>query len=1705
MLHHTLLAAALLTGASLASAQSEPLVQRDLTDRDSRFIDFSTTPAQPLYVVKASGGDIRFDASGVKIERAAKAGSGLTKSIGVHAGLSYAFEAGATVPPVGQQPGTTRFSSFVGPQSTWSLDRGTFSELRYQNVWPGVDTVFKSARDGLKYQFELAAGADAGTVALRIGGADAMSVDADGAIRWSVNGTSFRDAAPIAFQIKGQQRVSVTAEYAVTQIDANTWRVGFTLGAFDRALPLVIDPAWNYPTGAFAGGSGDAVNAVVRDSANKKTWVCGTTQGKDAFVAMVPDSGTTNVYQYGGTGIDTCNALALDAQGNVYIAGSTESINFSMVGSSDADPWRTTKTTTDKDAYVAKINPANGQRVWSGMFGGTGDDQANAIAVDSSGQLYVTGFVHTTCTSGQSCTPALLGTSTNPPSAAAGSKNAFIASVRADGQGFNFLRTLNSDGDIAMGNAISVTSTGIVVAGETNTTSGGIPNAPTGFNRTPSARPVDGDANGDMMDGFVARILPDGSGYGGFTLLSGAFNPNVVTSDRALGVKQLDNGDVLVVGETNASGFPSPVGAGAPAGDMDGFIVRLSNDLNTVKFTRYLGGAGYDSLSAVLPVNDGSYYVLGSASARVTNLTTASPSGSQGGLEQNNGIGSQDALLARFKTADNTLDYWGLFGSSNQDAFSALSADIVDIGSVSAPQGRTVLYAGGSSNSSPGAQQIGEVRRIDSYGPPSAFEITEGNQQSVQIKKNFADVKVRALDTLGQPIPRLVVSFKTGPATATANVNTPSRTTTITTDADGYAVLGGLTANGYAGGPYTIAVSAGSATQDIKLTNLKGDQLTFTAVTGTNPLPYLAQTTVAPQNGVNTAANTTYQLDPADTTASTYCTLTNTRLVTAKQAGGLCTVLVTDPGNSNYNPAEARIVITTIKAAQPGFAVIATPSSITFGATSTLSTNNALSSGLETFAVDASTQDVCRIDGVIVSALKAGSCKVIATEAGDDNYASATASKTIEITKLGLPPLNLGISAPTVVYAQTVTLSATPNASSGAVTYSATGACTVQGDQLTATGVGDCDVVATQAANDSYEATSGTLKVVIGQAEQASLVLIPSATSVQPGQSVTFGAQGGTTQATVVYSLLPGSNAACVLVTNVLSSQQAVSCTVVATMPGNANYQDAQAVPVTVSFSNAPQAPINVSVDRSPIQPGFETATVTASGGSGIKAFVYALLSGQSFCSLDPASGLVTPTAVGTCVVNATNPASLGFDAATSVNSVSITVANKAQETITLTADKPSIAPGETTKVTAGGGSGVKNFSYAVTSASGICSVDPQSGVVTAIAVGACSIKASNPASTGFDEASSAPVTINVANKPQDPITVSADRTSIALNGTAQVTATGGSGAIAYTYTLLSGGNACSLNSANGAVKGIAIGSCTINAKNAASAGYDEATSTNSVTISVGKAPQEITFTLSSASVTLIASDMALSATTDATGLTVSTFASKTTRVCEVEGSTLKFYTAGTCTVTASQPGNGDFAAAEKDASVEVKLPAGTSATVTGSIKEGAASAQISGDGWTFGPQNASGWEVTGFFPLSGETPPSNLTFPAGLFGFTAINGPKGTPVTITLTYPITFPSGAQYWKYGKTADNPAAHWYQLKGAVISGNTVTFSVTDGGLGDHDLLANSVIKDPGGVAINKEAPSTGEVTAVPTLNTIGLWMLSLLVLALGGVRTLRRRA
>jgi hypothetical protein len=106
------------------------------------------------------------------------------------------------------------------------------------------------------------------------------------------------------------------------------------------------------------------------------------------------------------------------------------------------------------------------------------------------------------------------------------------------------------------------------------------------------------------------------------------------------------------------------------------------------------------------------------------------------------------------------------------------------------------------------------------------------------------------------------------------------------------------------------------------------------------------------------------------------------------------------------------------------------------------------------------------------------------------------------------------------------------------------------------------------------------------------------------------------------------------------------------------------------------------------------------------------------------------------------------------------------------------------------------------------------------------------------------------------------------------------------------------------------------------------------------------------------------------------------------------------------------------------------------------------------------------FVPTQGDAqsppvpPPVGFAFPQGLAKFALGGCDANASVTVTVSYPNPLPAGTQYFKFGPTAGNPTPHWYAIP-ATIVGNTVTFTIPDGGLGDDDLGINGVIVDAGG--------------------------------------------
>ncbi|WP_176887852.1 putative Ig domain-containing protein [Acidovorax sp. JMULE5] len=212
----------------------------------------------------------------------------------------------------------------------------------------------------------------------------------------------------------------------------------------------------------------------------------------------------------------------------------------------------------------------------------------------------------------------------------------------------------------------------------------------------------------------------------------------------------------------------------------------------------------------------------------------------------------------------------------------------------------------------------------------------------------------------------------------------------------------------------------------------------------------------------------------------------------------------------------------------------------------------------------------------------------------------------------------------------------------------------------------------------------------------------------------------------------------------------------------------------------------------------------------------------------------------------------------------------------------------------------------------------------------------------------------------------------------------------------------------------------------------------------------------------------------------------------------LTLSTAGVLSGTAGAPGTYNFTVTATDASgaaytgnqaytlqvVMAQTYSGPSPTGSGTI-----TATFSGGGATCVFASAR------FIPLTGDaaSPPANsappgVQFPHGLFDFATTGCTPGSTLQFTITYPGALPNGAQYWKYGPTPASqpgPSPRWYTLP-AAVAGTVVTFSITDGALGDDDLTANGAVVDAGG-------PGFGQATAVPVGDGL-LWWLALGMLA-----------
>jgi hypothetical protein len=492
-------------------------------------------------------------------------------------------------PAAGEGPLPGRVNYLIGRDPAgWHVGVPTWGRVRYAGVYPGVDLVWYGNGAELEYDFVVAPGADPGAIRLAFDGASRAALAANGDLLLEVAGRQVRQTRPVIWQETAAGRREVEGGYVLDGGAA----VRFDVGAYDRALPLVIDPVLVY--GTFLGGSAtDAVNDIVLDgdgnlyatgetASSSFPTAGGLTSGpgspnaahgsRDVFVTKLNPGGTALVYStyVGGIGFDRGLGVALDSNGRAWVTGFTRSTDFPVV-----DAFQATLGGGNQDGFVLTLSADGTALLLSSFVGGEQDsDVGNAVAVDGNGDAYVVGLMRSDT----------LGFT--PPAGG-------LQPTRTGGTD-GFVLKVNDDNSLAyftyLGGGVADQAFDVAVDGDGNAYVTGVTSSSTFLSANGDASFATFDAVGSgTSDAFVVKLGPAGD-----DLIHGSFVGGDADEDGN-GIALDGDGNAYLTGSTTSSNFPT---AGTPfqtvQGSLDAFVSRVNAAGDALVFSTYLGGTADD-------------------------------------------------------------------------------------------------------------------------------------------------------------------------------------------------------------------------------------------------------------------------------------------------------------------------------------------------------------------------------------------------------------------------------------------------------------------------------------------------------------------------------------------------------------------------------------------------------------------------------------------------------------------------------------------------------------------------------------------------------------------------------------------------------------------------------------------------------------------------------------------------------------------------------------------------------------------------------------------------------------------------------------------------------------------------------------------------------------------------------------------------------
>jgi uncharacterized protein (TIGR03437 family) len=463
----------------------------------------------------------------------------------------------------------------------------------------------------------------------------ARGIALDGAGNVYISGTTSTSNLPTisAFQpnFGGLTASRVTGDGFVAKFDSSGKLLYLTYigGSGDDGVAAIsVDTSGNaYITGATNSQDFPTVNAFQ----NQLGGAGGNAMLRtgDAFVAKLNPAGNKLIYStyLGGTMDDIGLAIAVDSGGNAYITGATQSTNFPLsqgayqtrlkgVGGEPILPCCNAAVWDPGDAFVAKLDPTGSQMIFSTYLGGSQDEAAFTIGLDSSNNVYVAGctisFDFPTTSGAFKRTWG--GVDVQNPFVNFG--DGFVTKLNPTGTGLVYSTFFGGAGDDCV-SAIAVDPAGnVYMAGSTSTqnlatSTGALQPSYAGYQALPL------DVEQLYGDAFVAKLNPAGSALVYLTYLGGGKN------DGASAIAIDTSGDAYVTGFTDSADFPvagsSPLqpklaGAGGhgpykPYGDA--FLALVNPAGTALLYSTFLGGSLDDGSGGVAIDGNGKVYVAG--------------------------------------------------------------------------------------------------------------------------------------------------------------------------------------------------------------------------------------------------------------------------------------------------------------------------------------------------------------------------------------------------------------------------------------------------------------------------------------------------------------------------------------------------------------------------------------------------------------------------------------------------------------------------------------------------------------------------------------------------------------------------------------------------------------------------------------------------------------------------------------------------------------------------------------------------------------------------------------------------------------------------------------------------------------------------------------------------------------------------------------